>query len=343
MRSHRTLIPFIALALALAANAAPVLHPLGSHDSHTDLLHLKRTSLPQDLFETRQFSTEVGSGDEDEQLSRRDIERRAKKKKKNNRKKKKQQQAAKATAESTSDRQTSDVEHVAVPEGNQKEAMKPPQPANKTEGSAPTHAEPSNSGSTNTEEKGNAKEEKAESVASHNDPKPGLSRVSTSSSSISSTSSHSSTFSCSSQGSAGSNEPYSHDVMYGSNCEPVPHKPAVEDSGKQNKEKTDEDKEKEKKKGKKKMRNTVALASSLAAAGLVAGGTYGIVKLAGSSESAFKSVGSTDETEGSSDSSFDNVQFPGVRPLLLTILMILLTSKICADLGRGMSTHKFAC
>ncbi|KAJ3740743.1 hypothetical protein DFH05DRAFT_1506956 [Lentinula detonsa] len=308
MRSHRTLIPFIALALALAANAAPVLHPLGSHDSHTDLLHLKRTSLPQDLFGTPQFSTEVGSGDEDEQLSRRDFERRAKKKKKKNRKK--GQQAAKAKAESASDKQTSDGEHVAVPEGNQKEAsIKTPQPANKTEGSAPTHVEPSNSG----KEEDKAKEE-AVSVASHNDPKPGLSRVSTSSS-ISSTSSHSSTSSCSSQSSqssVGSNDPYSQDKMYGSHCEPVPHKPAVEDSGKQDK-KTDEDKDKEKKKGKKKWRNVIAGVSGVAGAGLVGAGVYGLVKLADSSESAFKSVGGTDENEGSSDSSFDSVQFPGTR------------------------------
>ncbi|KAJ3781074.1 hypothetical protein GGU10DRAFT_122942 [Lentinula aff. detonsa] len=319
MRSHRTLIPFIALALALAANAAPVLHPLGSHDSHTDLLHLKRTSLPQDLFGTPQFSTEVGSGDEDEQLSRRDFERRAKKKKKKNRQKGKQiqQQAAKAKAESSaSNKQTSDGEHVAVPEGNQKEAIKPPQPANKTEGSAPTHAESSNSGSTNTEEKDKAKEE-AVSVASHNDPKPGLSRVSTSSS-MSSTSSHSSTSSCSSQSSqssVGSDDPYSHDEMYGSSCEPVPHKPAVEDSGKQDK-KTDEDKDEEKKKGKKKWRNGIAGASVVSAAALMTGGVYAMVKMTGSSESAFKSAGGTDGNEGSSsssESSFDNVQFPGTR------------------------------
>ncbi|KAJ3924417.1 MAG: hypothetical protein NXY57DRAFT_969944, partial [Lentinula lateritia] len=47
MRSHRTLIPFVTLAVTLAANAAPVLYPLGAHASDTNILHMQHASPTQ--------------------------------------------------------------------------------------------------------------------------------------------------------------------------------------------------------------------------------------------------------------------------------------------------------
>ncbi|KAJ4478956.1 hypothetical protein J3R30DRAFT_2694013 [Lentinula aciculospora] len=88
MRSHRTLIPFIALALVLAVNAAPVPDPLAFRESAIHTLLSRRTSSSSpELLETHQLSSNMGS-DVDSQVRRRNVEPRARKKNKNKRKRK---------------------------------------------------------------------------------------------------------------------------------------------------------------------------------------------------------------------------------------------------------------
>ncbi|GAW01234.1 hypothetical protein LENED_002818 [Lentinula edodes] len=338
MRSHRTLIPFIALAVTLASNAAPVLHPLGARASDTNVLHMRRASPTPDLLEA-QSHVDVDFK-VDSQLRSRTVERRAKKKNKQRKKQRKQQQQAKAGGGQINT--TSEGQGVPVTEGNKEAAPnggkaeaaqvlpKKPQPASEANGN--THAGPSNSGVSDV--KGKEKEKELGSAAitasSNHEPKPGgLSRVNTGSS-ISSTSSHSSTSSqtsCSSHGSSSSEssiDPYEHDHMYGTHCDPVPHQPADgvgESKEEEDKEKEKEDKEKEKKKGKQKLRNVLGGISAVAGLGLLGAGIYGIDSLAKSSKSAFTSVGSEGESSessglessGSESSSLDGIQFGSTK------------------------------
>ncbi|KAJ3803883.1 hypothetical protein F5876DRAFT_84217 [Lentinula aff. lateritia] len=329
MRSHRTLIPFIALAVTLAANAAPVLHPLGARESDTNVLHTQRASPTPDVLEAHadvDFNV-------DSQLRSRTVEPRAKKKnkKKNQqRKQQKKQQQQKANAGGGQTDTTSDGQGVPVPEGNKEAAPnggkveaaqvlpKKPQPASEANGD--THAGTSNSGVSNM--KGNENENEPSSAAitasSNHEPKPGgLSRVNTGSS-ISSTSSHSSTSSqssCSSHSSSSSQssvDPYDHDHMYGTHCDPVPHQPAEEpgeSKEEEDKEKKKEDEAKEKKKGKQTMRNVVGGVSAAAGFGLLGAGIWGMTKLADSSKSAFESVGNEGESASSESSSLNGIQF----------------------------------
>ncbi|KAJ3933421.1 MAG: hypothetical protein NXY57DRAFT_998844 [Lentinula lateritia] len=196
-------------------------------------------------------------------------------------------------------------------------------------------AGPSHSGASGVKEKEKEPVSAATTPSSDHEPKPGgLSRVNTGSS-ISSTSSHSSTssdgsvYSCSSHGSTPSSDPYEHDHMYGTHCDPVPHQPAEEageSKEEEDKEKKKEDQEKSKKKGKQKMRNLVGGASAVAGLGLLGAGIYGIDSLAKSSKSAFTSVGSEGESSessglessglessGSESSGLDGIQFGSTK------------------------------
>ncbi|KAJ3877762.1 hypothetical protein F5051DRAFT_248198 [Lentinula edodes] len=328
MRSHRTLIPFIALAVTLAANAAPVFHPLGARASDTNVLPMRRASPTPDLLEA-QSNVDVDFN-ADSLLRSRTVEPRAKKK---NKKRKKQK--AKAGGGGGQTNTSTDGQGVPVPEGN-KEATpnggkaeaaqappKKPQPNNEANGN--TRAGPSNSGASSVKEKEKEPVSAAITPSSDHEPKPGgLSRVSTGSS-ISSTSSHSSTssdgsvYSCSSHGSSSSSvDPYEHDHMYGTHCDPVPHQlaeEAGESKEEKDKEEKKEDEEKKKKKGKQMLRNVIGAGSVAAGLGLTIAGALAATNLAKSSDSAFKSVGSAGESSetGSESSGLDGIQFGSTK------------------------------
>ncbi|KAJ3906564.1 hypothetical protein F5879DRAFT_945545 [Lentinula edodes] len=366
MRSHRTLIPFIALAVTLAANAAPVFHPLGARASDTNVLPMRRASPTPDLLEA-QSNVDVDFN-ADSLLRSRTVEPRAK-----NKNKKRKKQKAKAGGGGGQTNTSTDGQGVPVPEGN-KEATtnggkaeaaqappKKPQPANEANGN--TRAGPSNSGASGVKEKEKEPVSAAITPSSDHEPKHGgLSRVNTGSS-VSSTSSHSSTssdgsvYSCSSYGSSQSSvNPYNHDHVYGTQCDPVPHQPAEEageSKEEEDKEKKKEDQEKEKKKRKQKMRNFFGGASTLVGVGLLGAGIYGIDSLAKSSKSAFASVGSEGESSessglassglessGSESSGLDGIQF-GVCRFLLIIQMLFTNLLISRSPQRGISSYNF--